>query len=122
MLASSYMNQSEWDTWALPAKLQKEYYPYLGEAEVTVTDAATGKALKDAAVHVTYGGGAFVTRKLTSAAGSISFGGWAGKAKPTPHSLSVSLDGYTTATQTLQINQQGTVKATVSLSKRYLHL
>ena len=51
----------------------------------STADAATGKALKNAAVHVTYGGGAFVTRKLTSEAGLITFGGWAGKAKPTPH-------------------------------------
>ena len=30
------MNKSEWDKWALPATLQNEYYPYLGEAEVAV--------------------------------------------------------------------------------------
>lgn len=117
MLARSYMNQSEWDTWALPAKLQEQYYPYLGEADVSVTDAATGKALKNAAVHVTYGGGAFVTRKLTSEAGLITFGGWAGKAKPTPHNLIVSLPGYKNATQTLQIQPQGTIKAMVALTK-----
>jgi hypothetical protein len=118
MLASSYMNQSEWDKWALPAKLQDEYYPYLGKAEVIVTDAATGKALENAAVRVAYGGGAFVTRKLTSAAGLVSFGGWAGKAKPTPHNIRVSLDGYKTTSETLQIKPQGIVTAPISLSKQ----
>ena len=114
---SACMNQTEWDKWALPAKLQAEYYPYLGEGEVVVSDASTGKPIAGAAVHVTYGGGAFVSRKLTSSSGLMKFGGWAGKSKLTPHSFVVSADGYTSANGTLQIKPQAAAQAKVALSR-----
>ena len=132
MLAADYcdgdscMNQTEWNKWALPAKLQAQYYPYLGQGEVAVTDAATGDPLANAVVEVAYGTpigggkrvGAFVTRKLTaSKSGLMKFGGWAGKAKPTPHTVVVSMKGYTTASHTLQIKAQQTVRIKVVLSK-----
>ena len=113
---SSCMNQTEWDRWALPAKLQAEYYPYLGQGEVAVSDATTGKAIADATVHVTYGAGAFVSRKRASSSGVMKFGGWAGKAVPTPHNLVVSAKGYTHANGTLQIKPQGTTQVKVALS------
>ena len=133
MLAADYcdgdscMNQTEWNKWALPAKLQAQYYPYLGQGEVAVTDAATGDPLANAVVEVAYGTpigggkrvGAFVTRKLTaSKSGLMKFGGWAGKAKPTPHTVVVSMTGYTTVSHTLQIKAQQTVRIKVVLSKQ----
>jgi hypothetical protein len=124
MLARSYcdgdscMNQTEWNKWALPAKLNAQYYPFLGQGEVSVVDAATGAALQGVAVHVTYGAAdAFVTRKVTPSSGDISFGGWAGKAKRTPHTVCASLAGYETTTRILQIEPQRTVRLRLNLSK-----
>ena len=76
-------------------------------------------------VHVTYGDGAvagtgtgaFVTHKLTSDNGVMRFGGWAGKAQPTAHSLTVSLVGYADLMASLQVKAQSIVQTTVKLSK-----
>ena len=113
------MNRTEWDKWALPAKLEDKYYPHLGEATVTVSD-ASGNAIQGAAVLVTYSGGAFVTRKLSDESGKIKFGGWSGKAAPVPHTVTVTMDGFRAGTTTVQIQPQGTVSASVQLHKERL--
>ena len=118
-LSSTNMNRTEWDKWALPAKLEDKYYPHLGEATVTVSD-ASGNAIQGAAVLVTYSGGAFVTRKLSDESGKIKFGGWSGKAAPVPHTVTVTMDGFRAGTTTVQIQPQGTVSASVQLHKERL--
>ena len=118
-LSSTNMNRTEWDKWALPAKLEDKYYPHLGEATITVSD-ASGNAIQGAAVLVTYGGGAFVTRKLSDESGKISFGGWSGKAAPVPHTVTVTMDGFRPSSTTVQIQPQGTVSASVQLHKERL--
>ena len=89
-------------------------WPWLGEATVTVID-ATATPVVGALVVVTYGVATPVTRKLTKADGTISFGGWIGKANPVPHHITVSAAGYADVRTTVQLIGQTTVSFNVSL-------
>ena len=88
------MNSSLWKSWDLPGHLEKEYFPYLGSATVTVTSSdnmlnetlsKVSKAAPNATAVVVFGRATHVTRKAVNADGSFTFGGWAGKKKKTPH-------------------------------------
>jgi hypothetical protein len=68
-----------------------------------VLDAATKRPVVGAVATVSYGGGSEVTRKLTSAAGGFSFGGWAGRAAPTPHTVYITAGGYDAASALVQL-------------------
>jgi hypothetical protein len=104
MLSASFMNQSVWDMFKLPETLGAEYYPYLGEATVEVT--AGGAPLAGALVTVRRKGMP-LTSKLTSVAGTVTFGGWTGKAPqppvPVPHTIIVAKAGYRSTNTTLQV-------------------
>ena len=89
-------------------------WPWLGEAKGTVTDAG-GKPVTGALVVVMYGADTPVTRKLTAADGTVSFGGWSGKAKPVPHRITVSAAGHADAVTTVQLVGQTTVSFKVTL-------
>lgn len=89
-------------------------WPWLGEATGTVTDAA-GKPVVGALVVVTYGAATPVTRKLTAADGTVSFGGWSGKAKPVPHRVTVSAAGHADSVTTVQLVGQTMVSFKVTL-------
>eukprot|EP01048_Picozoa_sp_COSAG05_P018673 COSAG05_NODE_2774_length_2654_cov_2.328376_1_plen_100_part_00 len=89
-------------------------WPWLGEATGTITDAA-GKPVAGALVVVTYGAATPVTRKLTASDGTISFGGWSGKAKPIPHRVTVSAVGHAGVETTVQLVGQTTISFKISL-------
>ena len=70
-------------SWLLDSTLFAELvWPWLGEATGTITGADDGLPIVGALVVVTYGGATPVTRQVTAADGTVSFGGWSGKAKP----------------------------------------
>jgi hypothetical protein len=108
---SPKMNASAWE---LPTMFNELVFPWLGEATGTITDAA-GKPVAGALVVVTYGEATPVTRKLTAADGTISFGGWSGKAKPVPHRVTVSAAGHADGVTKVQLVGQTTVSFKVSL-------
>jgi hypothetical protein len=98
-MSTQWIPRTRWDALALPAELDRVYYPYLGEAELQVVD-ATGALVEGALVTVTDtrpgGDLAFVTRKLTGAKGSIRFGAWAGKTSAGPqYHVTAQKDGAT---------------------------
>ena len=108
---SPKMNAS---TWQLSTMFNELVFPWLGEATGTVIDAA-GKPVVGALVVVTYGDATPVTRKLTAADGTITWGGWSGKARPVPHHVTVSTAGHADEVTTVQLVGQTTVSFKVSL-------
>ena len=44
-----------WSKWALPTRLESLYFGFLGDATLTVADAATGEPLAGAVANITYG-------------------------------------------------------------------
>ena len=123
------MNASLWQTWDLPGNLRKEYFPYLGKACVTVM--ATGEdgtelQLSDAIATVVFGS-THVTRKKVRAAAaaaaaaggcSFAFGGWTGKVRQLPHTVTVVADGFETAVAQVQLTAGVTTAATIKLSPK----
>jgi hypothetical protein len=103
------MNTTIWNEFDFEGMFAKSYYPYLGYATITVESATASDAhapVPGATVTAYYGGagpetkasadvdgssksGIFVTRRKSTENGAISFGGWAGRATPTPHTLLV---------------------------------
>jgi hypothetical protein len=131
------MNATEWKAYDLSARLSQSYFPWLGNATVTVTaaDENDGEglaqirpavAVEAAVVTVVWndssttgvGAGTAVTRKQTSADGSISFGGWIGKSQLAKHGVFVSAAGYEDATATVQLKAGQTVSLSVKLKKK----
>lgn len=128
------MNQTLWQTWDLPGHLSESYFPHLGRACVTVTAGTAGAGGAGGAPHgvatVVYNGSTFVTRRNFSAADSLAagtaaaagescsfaFGGWAGKAKPVPHTVTVVAAGYETATAQIQLTAGSTATATLRMT------
>ena len=94
------MNSSLWKDWDLPGHLQQSYFPHLGKAHVTVS--ATGSAVPKAIATVVYNGTTHVTRKETTETGTFSFGGWTGKEKDAPHTVTVVADGFILQAMLLQ--------------------
>jgi hypothetical protein len=114
----SRMNRTQWESWRLPAKLHHSTHAWLGDAHVHVRDAASGEPISGALVHAAYNGSTHVTSKRTSVVGVMSFGGWAGKASPASHTLSVTADGYKSARATVQLAGSGrTTRVEVPLKK-----
>lgn len=71
-----------WKDLALPEFLDREYYPFLGEAQGRVVDAKTKKPIERARVAVyRFAGGEplLVARKFTDANGAFRFGAWVAK-------------------------------------------
>ena len=99
----SRMNASVWAEWELPSHLNESLWPWVGGAVVRVLDAATKQPIPGALAVVKYNSSTPVTRKLTTANGSFSFGGWAGQSRAAPHSVTLSASGYATATSVLQL-------------------
>ena len=91
-------------------------------------DATAGRSSMDgvrgAVVTVAYDGTTAVTRKQVGVAGSSSnsiwFGGWIGKRKLTPHSVSVKVAGYEDATAQVQLQAGQTVDVSIKLKKKKL--
>jgi hypothetical protein len=108
----AHMNHSLWQTWALPAHLDRCVQPWLGTAVVTVVDAKTQQPIADAVATVTLRG-SHVARKNTSAAGRFQFGGWVGKAAPLAHTVAVVAEGYEAVSATVQLRPQAVTNATV---------
>ena len=123
----SHMNATEWQRWDLGNQIASITSPYLGSVDVYVVDSATGAPLTNAAVSVSYNATTHVTRKVTMAlpsgsecatsANCMSFGGWTGKAKSVPHTLSVSMPDYANTTMTVQVVPDKTTTVTVRMSK-----
>lgn len=118
------MNSSLWKSWDLPGHLEKEYFPYLGSATVTVTSSdnmldetlsKASKAAPNATAVVVFGGATHVTRKAINADGSFTFGGWVGKKKKTPHTVKVTAVGYQNAVATIQLEAGKTVQVAVKM-------
>ena len=55
-----------------------------------------------------------------SSSNSISFGGWIGKRKLTPHSVFVTMAGYEDATAQVQLQAGQTVDVSIKLKKKKL--
>jgi hypothetical protein len=132
----SLMNASLWQHWALPEHLEKLYWPWVGGAEVTVVDEKDASPIVGALALVGYGAPACtqtmptaaaqappvspctdVTRKRAAQNGIVTFGGWAGRERPTAHHLHVSAAGYAPADATVQLIGGQTVRMTISLSR-----
>merc|ERR1711871_836850 len=79
--------------WQLPTMFDQLVFPWLGQAQLIVTD-GRGHPIVGALVVVTYGESTPVTRKRTATNGTCMFGGWVGKRKPVPHHVSVSAPGH----------------------------
>ena len=90
------MNDTEARTMGLHNLLAQSYWPWVGDATVSVTDNTTGAPVVGAVVQVHYGGSdssgpwTSVTRKITDAAGKIAFSGWAGRSGAVPHTVEVT--------------------------------
>ena len=122
------MNLTVWNEFDFDSMFASTYYPYLGQAIITVEAADTHTPLSTAIVTAHYGGsgakgeddeaaGIFVTRRASTTDGKIQFGGWAGRATPKPHQVLVEVVGYTSLTVSVQLVGGGVVKKTVSLAK-----
>jgi hypothetical protein len=59
-----------------------------------------------------------VTRKRTSRAGQMSFGGWVGRRSPVPHTLRAEATGYSSMTSTVQLRPRSMANITVHLTPR----
>lgn len=127
------MNASEWAAYDMPAQLHERYFQWLGSARVSVVTeqttmengsaAAAGTvAVEGAVVTVVYDGSTAVTRKQVGVAGSsgdsVSFGGWVGKGKPAPHTVSVTAAGYEDASARVQLQARQTVDVSITLKKK----
>jgi hypothetical protein len=136
-LESGNMNATEAHTMGLRDLLARSYWPWVGNAAVTVTDNATGAPVVGAVVEVHYGtkgaarprsveaiaaavGGSdgrpwtAVTRKVTDAAGKISFSGWAGRSGAVPHTVEVKAAARQ-ATAVVQLKGQALVEVAIGL-------
>eukprot|EP01052_Picozoa_sp_SAG31_P011027 SAG31_NODE_615_length_13521_cov_43.196916_4_plen_332_part_00 len=83
------MNQSQWHQYDLPQLLETSVFANLGAVQLQVSY-ANGSAAVGALVTAFYvNNHTFATRKRTNESGWSQFGGCAGLAKPTPHSVSV---------------------------------
>ena len=71
--------------------------------------------MPNATVHVLFNASTHVTRKLSAADGSISFGGWVGLAQLTPHTVIVMATGFRQTTATLQLVARQTAAVEVQL-------
>ena len=116
--------------------LARSYWPWVGNAAMTVTDNATGAPVVGAVVEVHYGtkGAASprsveaiaaavqgsdgpwtaVTRKVTDAAGKIFFSGWAGRSDAVPHTVEVKAAAKQ-ATAVVQLKRQALVEVAIGL-------
>ena len=100
--------------WDVLGMFDELYWPWLGSGIVRVRD-GSGRPLAGAMVTVRRGS-VHVTRKLSGADGRVRFGGWAGKAEPTPHSVQVSKGGYGGVETRVQLVGRGETNATVVLT------
>lgn len=112
------MNRSLWEAWGLPSHLQSMYWPWLGAASVAVLDATTAAPISDALVQVLYNGTTLVTRKLTSAEGTIAFGGWCGKTQRVPHTVLVNASAYVPITALVQLECGQQTDAIIHMTRR----
>eukprot|EP01046_Picozoa_sp_COSAG06_P039498 COSAG06_NODE_4677_length_4043_cov_3.965264_4_plen_276_part_00 len=115
-------------SFALPALLQKMYYPHVGTATVKIVgedhqpiaganvtvhyDAGTGTSAGAAGG----GMGVLVTRRVSDAQGAVQFGGWAGRGKAVPHRVAVGAAGFAVATQAVQLTGAARVQSVVKLT------
>ena len=113
------MNASTWKAFDIPTHLEALYFPHLGSAVVSVSDATTGAAVADADVTVVYEGSTHVTHKSTSGSGQIGFGGWVGRraAKPSDYTITVSAPGHKAQTVPAQLKAGETTEIKVHLSQ-----
>ena len=114
------MNSSLWSEWDLPGHLAKSYFPSLGSARITVTDAKSG-AFVHAVVTVVYGNGTHVTRKQTGSAhpfdgGFVEFGGWVSKSQRS-HTVTLKAPGYADASAVIQLEAGQTLTKTITMGK-----
>ena len=110
-------SSSWWQRWDLPGHLQRSYFPFLGRASITVRDATSQSAVDNSVVTVVYNGSTHVTRKRTDAMGVARFGGWVGKARRAPHTVSVAAPGYEEARLDVQLRAGETVSVSLKLVK-----
>ena len=96
-LTQQYISPQRWDSLAIPPLLDSLYYPHLGEAAGTVTDARTGKPISGAIVTVQRASGKtqlIVTRKSTQSSGEYDFGAWVGESSPIVYEIEVEKASY----------------------------
>jgi hypothetical protein len=96
-LTQQYISAERWDSLAIPPLLDSLYYPHLGEASGTVTDARTGKPISDAIVTVRRASGTtqlIVTRKSTQSSGEYDFGAWVGTSSPIVYEIEAEKASY----------------------------
>ena len=115
------MNSSLWSEWDFPGHLAKSYFPSLGSARITVTDAKSGAFVHDCVVTVVYGNGTHVTRKQTGSAdpfdgGFVEFGGWVSKSQRS-HTVTLAAPGYVGASAVVQLEAGQTLAKTFTLTK-----
>jgi hypothetical protein len=113
------MNASEWQDFDLPNHLQRTYFPYLGTATVSVTGSCKNAEdpVTQAVVTALYNGSTAVSRKVTSASnGVVSFGGWTGKSRRVPHTVTVSAPGCSTVTKEVQLQPGQSVSVAIKLT------
>lgn len=111
------MNETLYEEWALPDRLEDMYFRHLGGAMLAVIDEATGATLANASVVVTFAGDAgetLVARKRSRADGTATFGGWAASGS---HTALVSLDGYVSQNVTVPLQAGADVNLMVALGK-----
>ena len=115
------MNSSLWSEWDFPGHLAKSYFPSLGSARITVTDAKSGAFVHDCVVTVVYGNGTHVTRKQTGSAdpfdgGFVEFGGWVSKSQRS-HTVTLAASGYADASAVVQLEAGHTLTKTITMAK-----
>ena len=110
------MNRTILDKWKISDHLDAFYTPYLGTAMVRVLDASTHQPVPNATAVVVYGSSTHVTRKISDSNGSFSFGGWVGRARPVPHSATVSARGYETLTKVVAVRARRSTSTVLYLT------
>ena len=112
----SLMNASLWSEWALPTRLESLYFGFLGDATLTVADAATGEPLAGAVANITYGTATRVARKISRADGTVGFGGWAGDAgRWGTHTAQITAAGYAPQTVSVALKPGKSVALAVAM-------